>query len=250
MNYDAIPAAIYSNLLGLAAFQEAYALTSYIESAQRVLIVGETSGRDYYYLTALGRSVVALDIARNLRVPNMIQANAEHTFPFADTSFDAVIMSEVLEHLYNDIGALAQARRVLRDQGVLAITIPFWDDAPFHSRIHSPRTIRLLLETQGFEIFRFYERGALLGLTPAIVSFCALVYHLKHRITGRDNRVAVYFKILKAISEFNLSHRLPRLWPTSRYHGCYLAARKSDFRSFLEVQDEHFKRGGLARPTD
>ena len=46
--------------------------------------------------------------------------------PFADASFDAVITSEVLEHIPDDIGALAEMVRVLRPGGVFAATVPTW----------------------------------------------------------------------------------------------------------------------------
>jgi len=44
--------------------------------------------------------------------------------PFADGSFDRIIASEVMEHIVNDEGALAELARVLRPGGVLAVTIP------------------------------------------------------------------------------------------------------------------------------
>jgi SAM-dependent methyltransferase len=247
MDPQRIPPQVYPYLLGLAGFQEAYALASYVGDARRVLIVGETSGRDYYYQTALGKHVVALDILRNLHVPNMIQANAERPLPFPDASFDAVIISEVLEHLYNDIGTLAEIRRVLTDDGVLAVSVPFWSDTPFHARIHTRRTIQSLVEYSGFEITAFYERGALLGLTGLIVAWCALTYHARRLLRPGVNRVEHYFNILRRISDFNLAHRIPRIWPTSKHHGCYLAARKGPYRDFIEVQAVHFKQGGTVR---
>jgi SAM-dependent methyltransferase len=41
-----------------------------------------------------------------------------------DGSFDAVIASEVLEHVWDDTGALAELVRVLRPGGRLAVTVP------------------------------------------------------------------------------------------------------------------------------
>jgi len=56
-----------------------------------------------------------------------------HRLPFADASFDRVIMSEVLEHLDDDARGLAEAVRVMRPGGILAITVPnarypYWYD--------------------------------------------------------------------------------------------------------------------------
>ena len=46
--------------------------------------------------------------------------------PFADATFDAVITSEVLEHVPDDTGALAEMVRVLTPGGVFAATVPSW----------------------------------------------------------------------------------------------------------------------------
>ncbi len=247
MDSSQIPPDVFPYLLGLEGFQEAYAFASYLEDAHRVLIIGETSGRDYYFQRALGKFVVAIDIVRHLHVPNIVQSNAERALPLRDASFDAVIISEVLEHLHNDFGVLAEIRRVLTDDGALVISVPFWDDEPCHARIHSPRTIQLLVECSGFKISQFYERGALLGLTKPLVLLCALTYHLKRMVQSDTKRFEHYFKILKRISDFNLSHRLPRLWPISKGHGCYLVAYKDKYRDFIEVQEAYFRKDGLNR---
>jgi len=44
--------------------------------------------------------------------------------PFADASFDKVVLSEVLEHLPEDGPAVREAARVLRPGGVLAVSVP------------------------------------------------------------------------------------------------------------------------------
>lgn len=53
----------------------------------------------------------------------LMRANVYH-MPFADNTFDAVIMSEILEHIEDDVQALREAYRVLKPGGVVAITVP------------------------------------------------------------------------------------------------------------------------------
>ena len=54
---------------------------------------------------------------------SVLQASADR-LPFGDASFDAVVMSEILEHLPSPALALTEARRVLCDEGLLLITVP------------------------------------------------------------------------------------------------------------------------------
>jgi SAM-dependent methyltransferase len=53
-----------------------------------------------------------------------IQGVNIYQMPYADNTFDAVILSEVLEHLDDDEQALKEAYRVLKPNGVLAVTVP------------------------------------------------------------------------------------------------------------------------------
>ena len=63
---------------------------------------------------------------------SLIQGDACH-LPFPDGFFDKAILSEILEHLPDDRAGLAEAHRVLRPGGILAVTVPcrrypFWWD--------------------------------------------------------------------------------------------------------------------------
>ena len=56
-----------------------------------------------------------------------------YDMPYPADCFDAVILSEVLEHVEDDVRALREAYRVLKPGGVLAVTVPnanypFWWD--------------------------------------------------------------------------------------------------------------------------
>ncbi|MDE3064422.1 MAG: class I SAM-dependent methyltransferase [Acidobacteriota bacterium] len=52
-----------------------------------------------------------------------VQGDALH-LPFGDGAFDRVICSEVLEHIPDDVGAMAELARVLRPGGTMAVTVP------------------------------------------------------------------------------------------------------------------------------
>ena len=52
-----------------------------------------------------------------------VQGDALH-LPFPDATFDRVICSEVLEHIPDDLGAMAELARVLKPGGTMAITVP------------------------------------------------------------------------------------------------------------------------------
>lgn len=47
-----------------------------------------------------------------------------YALPFPDDWFDGVILSEILEHIDDDVAGLREVRRVLKPGGVVAITVP------------------------------------------------------------------------------------------------------------------------------
>lgn len=97
-----------------------------------------------FYLMAMGKlkklRLVGLDgdierlhWAQSEKVPAALLNGNIFQLPFADESFDKVLMSEVLEHLSDDVLGLRELYRVLRPGGVLALSVPharypFWWD--------------------------------------------------------------------------------------------------------------------------
>ncbi len=56
-----------------------------------------------------------------------------YQLPYPDNTFDAVICSEILEHIEDDVAGLNEVYRVLKPNGIVAITVPhanypFWWD--------------------------------------------------------------------------------------------------------------------------
>lgn len=101
-------------------------------------------GRGYYlnfvrqvadcHLTGLELDFPVLRIAQaNLRDAAALVNGSLYALPFPDDTFDKVILSEVLEHLDDDVGGLREIVRVLKPGGLVAITVPnanypFWWD--------------------------------------------------------------------------------------------------------------------------
>jgi len=50
--------------------------------------------------------------------------DAEEPLPFADEAFAAILLGEVIEHLFDPLALLRECRRVLRPAGVLVLTTP------------------------------------------------------------------------------------------------------------------------------
>ncbi len=68
------------------------------------------------------REYIGCDLRSGLGVDRIEDA---HALSFADGSIGTVLLFEILEHLANPHRAVAEARRVLRDDGLLAVSVPF-----------------------------------------------------------------------------------------------------------------------------
>lgn len=76
-----------------------------------------------------------------------------HSIPRADRSVDAIVCTQVLEHLPEPRAALQEFHRLLRPRGTLWMTTPFaWymHEVPYDFYRYTPWGLRYLLEGAGF----------------------------------------------------------------------------------------------------
>lgn len=133
-----------------------------------VLEAGCGEGYGAGLIAGRARRVLALDydeattahVAR--RYPHLWTVRANLAFlPLASSTVDVVTSFQVIEHLWDQAGFLAECRRVLRPGGRLVITTPnrltFTPDSdtplnPYHTRELAPSELDGLLRAAGFAV--------------------------------------------------------------------------------------------------
>jgi SAM-dependent methyltransferase len=73
--------------------------------------------------------------------------------PFADSTFDSVLLDNVLEHIAEPAPLLDEVRRVLRQGGRLLVGVPGirgWNSDSDHKVYYDEQTLRSRIETSGF----------------------------------------------------------------------------------------------------
>ena len=112
----------------------------------------------------------ALELCRERGLTRLARASVEHV-PFADSSFDIVVSSDVVYHtgVSDDVAALREFCRVLRPGGIAVVRVPAYDwlrsahDAAVHTRHRYTRTeLRGKLAAAGFEVVRVTYANSLL----------------------------------------------------------------------------------------
>jgi 2-polyprenyl-3-methyl-5-hydroxy-6-metoxy-1,4-benzoquinol methylase len=144
----------------------------------RVLDLGCGDGAFAAALLGAGCAVTMADVAEEaLRRARARAAGAQavklaedEPLPFAEDAFDVVWAGEVLEHVADVVGLLAEVRRVLRWGGALLATTPWhgrlvvatdahFDPRADHLRFFSARTLRAVLADAGFASVRVRRAG-------------------------------------------------------------------------------------------
>jgi len=103
------------------------------------------------YAPLFGKSVSYVSVDVEKQYPVRLVANFARLLPFKDASFDAVLCTQVLEHVADPQLVVAEIRRVLKPSGLGLVTVPFaWEIHQYPEDCHrfTPFSLRQLF--QGF----------------------------------------------------------------------------------------------------
>ena len=133
-------------------------VTRHFPPGARVLDVGCGTGwladhfADYTGLDGSPDAVAAaVERGRDVRLHDVAEP-----LPCEDTSFDAVVMKDLLEHVPDPVALVREVRRVLRPGGRVFASSPdaqrwVWDDYT-HRRPFTRKSFRLLFADQGLDV--------------------------------------------------------------------------------------------------
>ena len=107
------------------------------------------------------RNVVGFDVEAREFKPNVLRASAE-AMPFRNECFDSIVAGELIEHLHHPELFVRECQRVLRENGVLALSTPNREswlnrlthsyEAPLHFSLFSIQELSSLLESNSFKV--------------------------------------------------------------------------------------------------
>lgn len=166
--------------------------------AERILDLGCGNGAFSHYLQRQGYQVLGCDADAG-GIAMALQGDSDAEFrqlsiyddphSLGEVDFDAVVSTEVVEHLFHPAALPRFAAAVLKPGGYLVVTTPYhgylknlllsllgqwdkhltalWDGG--HIKFWSRRTLTQLLEANGFEVVGFAGAGRVYGLWKSMV---------------------------------------------------------------------------------
>ncbi len=115
--------------MGLRQIVAMYLRKYYLANGRKLLDVGCGTG---YFLKILKKdwevfgvdiSQKAITMSRSRGLENIIQGSIEK-LPYANDSFDVILVLDVIEHVKNDVLALSEVYRVLKPNGIAVFNTP------------------------------------------------------------------------------------------------------------------------------
>lgn len=121
------------------------------------------------------------------------------TIPFADSSFDSVLCSEVFEHLFEINAILDELNRVMKVGAKMLITCPFsWNlhESPIDYARYTPFALTHLLEKHGFKVIK-QEKGGTFVQTLFQMITVYMLGSIFGEYNGKYYKKRPFFSILK-----------------------------------------------------
>ena len=146
----------------------------------KILDVGCGTGKNLEAFSRFGSiwgidsSKEAISFCKKRELRNVVLGNIEK-MPFAKQSFDCITALDVLEHV-DDFKSLKEICRVLRKSGIIIATVPAfpqlwsrWDEVLHHKRRYTQKTLKSVLQRNGFKIVKISYLHSFLFLPVLII---------------------------------------------------------------------------------
>lgn len=110
---------------------------------------------------------IGVDFDKNSSNADIILDLNYQKVPIEDERFDIIILSEVLEHLYNPLNAIREATRLVKVNGYVYISTPFifpYHGTPYDYYRYTEFFYKKITEDFGYEILRIQKAGTFISV--------------------------------------------------------------------------------------
>jgi len=152
------------------------------------------------------------------------------TLPFENEAFDIVFSSEVLEHVPNLHKSLAEIKRVVKDNGLILMTLPFSfseHEMPHDYRRFTTNGVVEILDEFGFEIVNKKSYG-----TYIEVIFQLIILYIHDFIYTRNKYFNILLNIIFIFPFTLLGIIFSKIMPNNKslYFGTFILAKKKSLK--------------------
>ncbi len=213
----------FLSLLITAFTKNVPAMPSYIKNG-KILDLGCGTGDTLVLLKKLGWDVYGMDIEKNAiatgkkrGLNNLERGTYRDLDKYPDNYFDAIRLYHVIEHLDDPSLCLSLIRKKLKDGGELIMGTPnmesciskifksYWYnlDSPRHLFIFSPRTLKKLVEKNGFSVkkIEFCSAGGTVG---SIQYFINDIFDKKIDLIHKFPMIVLFYPLEWVLDKFYL----------------------------------------------
>jgi len=142
-------------------------------------------------------------------------------FPFGDSTFDSVVFTQVLEHVFNPDEFLNEINRILKKDGNILLTAPFiWDEheQPHDYARYSSFGLGHLLKKHGFQIIKSFKMVDDIRVIFQLIN--CFIYKLLPPVKSYRFRLCLYVLLISPFTILGIFFSL--FFPKSRGRDLYM----------------------------
>ena len=162
--------------------EETYREFTQIPLTGDVIDLGGTKNADYRELFTGWNTMVSANLSPDCD----IKCDFEQPLPIKDEQYDAALLVNMLEHVYNTEGILSETYRILKPKSKVVVVVPFLIQVHPSPRDHwrfTSETLELIFARAGFEEINIKPIGAGPFVAAASLLYNALHFGILRKLT-------------------------------------------------------------------